>query len=121
MRLSPEGTASNCQKLQAIARGQKRCRQPIPPVYIDSSTHRRAPLHFAYAQVPPLRAIAKEAVMFFKVKSDVAHLTLLVGLILFACGPTLAQDVHYNFMPGTDFSKYHTYKWIDIPENVHPN
>jgi len=24
-------------------------------------------------------------------------------------------------MPGTDFSKYHTYKWIDIPENVHPN
>lgn len=27
----------------------------------------------------------------------------------------LAQDVHYNFMPGTDFSKYHTYKWVTIP------
>jgi hypothetical protein len=33
----------------------------------------------------------------------------------------LAQDVHYNFMPGTDFSKYHTYKWIDLPGNAHPN
>jgi hypothetical protein len=59
--------------------------------------------------------------MFFKIKSDVAHLALLVGLILFACGSSLAQDVHYNFMPATDFSKYHTYKWIDIPANVHPN
>jgi len=29
--------------------------------------------------------------------------------------------VKYNFMPGTDFSKYHTYKWVDLPENVHPN
>ena len=27
----------------------------------------------------------------------------------------LAQEVHYNFMPGTDFSKYHTYKWVTIP------
>src|SRR5262244_738382 len=32
-----------------------------------------------------------------------------------------AQDVHYNFMPGTDFSKFHTYKWIDLPQNAHPN
>lgn len=27
----------------------------------------------------------------------------------------LAQDVHYNFMPGTDFSKYHTYRRVTIP------
>jgi hypothetical protein len=27
----------------------------------------------------------------------------------------LAQDVHYNSMPGTDFSKFHTYKWVAIP------
>ncbi len=32
-----------------------------------------------------------------------------------------AQQVHYNFMPGTNFSKYHTYMWVDIPSNVHPN
>lgn len=59
--------------------------------------------------------------MFLTSKVTAAHIGLLMALILFACGSTLAQDVHYNFMPGTDFSKYHTYKWIDIPENVHPN
>ena len=24
-------------------------------------------------------------------------------------------------MPGTDFSKYHTFQWVDLPSNVHPN
>jgi hypothetical protein len=24
-------------------------------------------------------------------------------------------------MPGTDFSKYHTYKWVSIQENMHPD
>src|SRR3974390_3069430 len=33
----------------------------------------------------------------------------------------LAQQVTYNYMPGTDFTKYHTFKWVDIPSNVHPN
>ena len=32
-----------------------------------------------------------------------------------------AQDVRYNFMPGTDFSKYHTYKWVSIEGGAHPN
>ena len=27
-------------------------------------------------------------------------------------GTLAAQDVRYNFMPGTDFSKYRTYKWV---------
>jgi hypothetical protein len=22
---------------------------------------------------------------------------------------------------GTDFAKYHTYKWVEIPSNIHPN
>jgi hypothetical protein len=42
-------------------------------------------------------------------------------LMLFAGSTLQAQQVHYNFMPGTDFSKYHTFKWVDIPSNVHPN
>jgi hypothetical protein len=45
---------------------------------------------------------------------------LLAG-ILAACAVTKAQDVHYNFMPGTDFSKYHTYKWVSIEGGAHPN
>lgn len=40
-----------------------------------------------------------------------------VPLVLVALMSAIAltQDVHYNFMPGTDFSKYHTYKWVAVP------
>ena len=47
--------------------------------------------------------------------------TLVGGFLCLAAGTLSAQQVTYNFMPGTDFSKYHTYKWVDIPSNVHPN
>jgi hypothetical protein len=33
----------------------------------------------------------------------------------------LGQDVTSNYMPGTDFSKYHTYKWVAIEGAAHPN
>src|ERR1700756_4221638 len=29
-----------------------------------------------------------------------------------------AQDVRTNYMPGTDFSKYHTYAWVDEVQGV---
>ena len=45
--------------------------------------------------------------------------SLLVALA--ACIIATAQDVHHNFMPGTDFSKYHTYKWVSIEGGAHPN
>lgn len=50
--------------------------------------------------------------------------TVLVMVVLgvFLFGTSLfAQDVRYNFMPGTDFSKYHTYKWVGIEGGAHPN
>ena len=34
---------------------------------------------------------------------------------------TSAQDVTTNSMPGTDFSKYHTYKWVIIAGATQPN
>lgn len=37
----------------------------------------------------------------------------VVVLALLACSVTHAQDVKYNYRQGTDFSKYHTYKWVD--------
>ena len=49
------------------------------------------------------------------------RLAFLAGAMLLTCGAAVGQDVHYNFMPGTNFSKYHTYKWVSIPSNVHPN
>src|SRR6516165_6363022 len=47
----------------------------------------------------------------------------LVSLVimLMASMATVGQDVTYNFMPGTDFSKYHTYKWVTIEGGAHPN
>jgi len=44
----------------------------------------------------------------------------LVALLL-AGGALAPQDVKYNLMPGTDFSKYHTFKWIPIEGGAHPN
>jgi len=32
-----------------------------------------------------------------------------------------AQEIRYNFMPGTDFSKYKTYKWVRVPNVQYPN
>ncbi|MGH9761707.1 MAG: DUF4136 domain-containing protein [Blastocatellia bacterium] len=46
----------------------------------------------------------------------------LLGVSLLAfCRVSMAQDVSYNFVPGTDFSKYKTYRWVDVPGGKHPN
>ena len=39
-------------------------------------------------------------------------------LAFVACSVTFAQDVRTNYMPGTDFSKYHTYAWVDDVQGV---
>jgi hypothetical protein len=48
-----------------------------------------------------------------------------MGLMIVAFLPfsilAASQDVKYNFMPGTDFSKYHSYKWVEIQGGAHPN
>jgi Domain of unknown function (DUF4136) len=47
---------------------------------------------------------------------------LVAVAFLFAASLALwAQDVHTNYMPGTDFTKYHTYKWVLIQGASHPN
>ena len=47
---------------------------------------------------------------------------LVVALLLLTAVTLTAQDVRYNFMPKTDFSKYHTYKWVntggDHPDQI---
>jgi hypothetical protein len=50
--------------------------------------------------------------MACKAKTGIIQFVLLGGLMMLTCESALAQEVPYNFMPGTDFSKYHTYKWI---------
>lgn len=49
--------------------------------------------------------------------------TVVMGLVLamVACSVALAQDVTTNSMPGTDFTKYHTYKWVTVEGATYPN
>lgn len=47
--------------------------------------------------------------------------SLVMAATLLLCGLALGQDVRSNYMPGTDFSKYHSYKWISIEGGQHPN
>lgn len=41
---------------------------------------------------------------------------LLFGLL--TCSVAFGQDVRTNYVPGTDFSKYRTYAWVDDVEGV---
>src|SRR5262249_34643596 len=50
-----------------------------------------------------------------------AEAIVLLTVILLACSVTLGQDVRTNYMPGTDFSKYHTYRWVEIEGAGRPN
>jgi hypothetical protein len=59
--------------------------------------------------------------MSLKTKTNVVRLFLLIGFALSAGMALSAQDVRYNFMPGTDFAKYRTYKWVPIEGGSHPN
>lgn len=59
--------------------------------------------------------------MFIRSSNFFFRLVPVSALLLLAVATLAAQDVTYNFMPGTDFSKYHTYKWVSIEGGAHPN
>ena len=42
-------------------------------------------------------------------------------LILLGCVSASAQDIKYNFMPGTDFTKYKSYRWARVPNVQYPD
>jgi uncharacterized protein DUF4136 len=54
-------------------------------------------------------------------RNTVTKLGIALTLLLAACALTLAQEVSTNSMPGVDFSKYHTYKWVTIEGATYPN
>jgi Domain of unknown function (DUF4136) len=37
------------------------------------------------------------------------------------CSVVVAQSVKPSYLPGTEFSKYHTYKWAEIKGRQHPD
>ncbi|MGA7293164.1 MAG: DUF4136 domain-containing protein [Terriglobales bacterium] len=62
-----------------------------------------------------------EDVMKGSLKSKVVRTLLLMGLVALVCGFMAAQDIKTNYMPGTDFSKYKTYKWVSIQGAEQPD
>jgi len=59
--------------------------------------------------------------MKLRPQRDLFSFALVMVLLLLAAGTVPAQDVRYNFMPGIDFSKFHTYKWVAIEGGAHPD
>lgn len=56
-----------------------------------------------------------------EIRTTVIRMGMALVLALLACTISPAQDVTSNFMPGTDFTKFHTYKWVTIQGAVQPN
>src|ERR1700752_1477697 len=48
-------------------------------------------------------------------------LVAVSALLLIGAVSAAAQDIKYNFLPGTNFAKYRTYKWARIPNAQYPN
>ena len=54
-------------------------------------------------------------------RKAMSRLGVGLAFAMLACTLTSAQDVSTNAMPGANFSKYHTYKWVPIDGAVKPN
>ena len=54
---------------------------------------------------------------------QIRRLFAMIGFVvaIATSSAVLAQDVKVNAMPGVDFSKFHTYKWVVIEGASHPN
>lgn len=51
----------------------------------------------------------------------VVRISMILVVAFMARAAAVGQEVRTNYMPGTDFSKYHSYKWVDIAGGAHPN
>src|SRR5829696_8977896 len=65
--------------------------------------------------------IRKGSVMKMTRTSTISRVAVIAGLLVAWAVAAPAQDVRYNFKPGTDFSKYQTYKWVRVPKADYPN
>jgi len=54
-------------------------------------------------------------------RSALVGIGLTLAMTIVTCTVATGQEVRHNYMPGTDFSKYHTYKWVPIEGGAHPS
>lgn len=55
-----------------------------------------------------------------KVQNQLISLSFFSAVVVLVCTTALAQQVRYNFLQGTDFSKYKTYRWEKLEELEYP-
>ena len=53
--------------------------------------------------------------------SRALQIVIAGGALLLCYAHAAAQDVRYNYLHGTDFSKYRTYKWVEVSEAQYPD
>lgn len=56
-----------------------------------------------------------------KINKISLRLSIAVSILLVLAASGFAQKVTYNFMPGTDFSRYKTYQWVKVEKAHYPN
>ena len=56
-----------------------------------------------------------------KIINLIATVSMILGLLLTATVTGYAQEVRYNYVPGTNFSSYKTYKWVQLPDHKYPS
>src|SRR6185503_18981649 len=54
-------------------------------------------------------------------KTRIFPIVLAGAVLVLWSASAAAQTVKYNFLPGTDFAKYKTYKWVRVPNVQYPN
>src|SRR5687767_9774814 len=56
-----------------------------------------------------------------KVHNLIFKLTVVACVLLVLVISGFAQKVRYNYLPGTNFSQYKTYKWVKLENAQYPN
>jgi len=53
--------------------------------------------------------------------ASIFRMSLVTALLLACSAVAFAQEIRFNYVQGTDFSKYKTYKWVRVPNAQYPN
>ena len=56
-----------------------------------------------------------------KVNSTIIRFGMFATVILLLSAACYAQKVSYNFLPGTNFARYKTYRWVRAEKAQYPN
>lgn len=59
--------------------------------------------------------------MSYRSRQWMATLNVAFAITFVTSSAALGQDVRTNAMPGVNFAKFHTYKWVNIEGASHPN